>query len=75
MLHNIAALIVGQFTGCKENKDFGGSPYDIIHSLTKDCNIPVCYDFPVGHCKRNFPIVEGADGELKIGNDKVIFNI
>lgn len=75
VLHNIAALIVGQFEGTKEAIAFGGSPYDIIHSLTKDCNIPVCYDFPVGHCKRNFPIVEGADGVLEIERERVTLKI
>lgn len=75
VLENLAALIVGQFTGSKENRDFGGTVYDIIHAFTKDCNIPICYDFPVGHCKRNFPIIEGADGVLEIERDKVVFNI
>ncbi|MBO7280320.1 MAG: LD-carboxypeptidase [Bacteroidaceae bacterium] len=74
VLENLAAIVIGQFTGSKENRDFGGTVYDIIHAFTKDFNIPICYDFPVGHCKRNFPIIEGADAELKIGNDKVIFN-
>lgn len=72
VLHNIAALIVGQFEGTKEATAFGGSPYDIIHSLTKDCNIPVCYGFPVGHCKRNFPIVEGCKGELLVNGNNTI---
>lgn len=73
VLHNIAALIVGEFIGCKENRDFGGTVYDIIYSLTKDCNIPVCYNFPVGHCKRNFPIIEGAIAELRIDENNVLF--
>lgn len=75
VLHNIAALIVGQFIGCIENKDFGGTVYDIIHSLTKDCNIPVCYDFPVGHCKRNFPIVEGAEATLTVDSNATYLKI
>ena len=75
VLENLAALIVGQFTGSKENRDFGGTVYDIIHAFTKDCNIPICYDFPVGHCKRNFPIIEGADAMLEIGKDKVTLKI
>ena len=75
VLENLAALIVGQFTGSKENRDFGGTVYDIIHAFIKDFNIPICYDFPVGHCKRNFPIIEGADAELEIGKDKVTLKI
>lgn len=75
VLSGLAALVVGRFEGTKEAAAFGGSHYDIIRALTADCNIPICYDFPVGHCKRNFPIVEGADGVLEIERDKVVFNI
>ncbi|MBO7281153.1 MAG: LD-carboxypeptidase, partial [Bacteroidaceae bacterium] len=75
VLENLAAIVVGMFTGCKENRDFGGTVYDIIHAFIKDFNIPVCYDFPVGHCKRNFPIIEGADAMLEIGRDKVTLKI
>lgn len=75
VLEILAAIVVGQFTGCKENRDFGGTVYDIIYAFIKDFNIPVCYDFPVGHCKRNFPIIEGADAMLEIGRDKVTLKI
>ena len=75
VLKNLAAIVIGQFTGCKENQDFGGTVYDIIHAFIKDFNIPICYDFPVGHCKRNFPIIEGADAMLEIGKDKVTLKI
>lgn len=65
-LQHLSALIVGQFTDTKEHTGFGGTLYGIIHSLVKDCNIPVCFDFPVGHCERNLPIIEGADATLAI---------
>ena len=65
-LQHLSALIVGQITDTKEHTGFGGTLYGIIHSLVKDCNIPVCFDFPVGHCERNFPIIEGADATLAI---------
>lgn len=65
-LQSLSALIVGQFTGTKEHTGFGGTLYELIHSLVKDCNIPVCFDFPAGHCERNLPIIEGADATLTI---------
>ena len=65
-LQKLSALIVGQFTDTKEHTGFGGTLYELIHSLVKDCNIPVCFDFPVGHCERNLPIIEGADATLTI---------
>lgn len=73
ILENLAALVVGQFTGCKENRDFGGTVYELIHALVKDCHIPVCFDFPVGHCERNLPIIEGSNGELTISNNNTLF--
>lgn len=75
VLSGLAALVLGRFEGTKEAAAFGGSPYDIIHSLTKDCNIPVCYNFPMGHCKRNFPIIEGAEGFLEIGIETITLKI
>lgn len=71
VLSGLAALVVGRFVGTKEAAAFGGSHYDIIRALTADCNIPVCYDFPVGHCSENFPVVEGAEAELCVADDCV----
>ncbi|MBR6648359.1 MAG: LD-carboxypeptidase [Bacteroidaceae bacterium] len=73
VLQNLSALIVGQFTGVKEHTGFGSTLNEIIRSLVADCNIPVCFDFPVGHCDRNYPIIEGADVTLTISENEVIF--
>ncbi len=64
-LPNIKGVIVGQFTGTKEQ--FGiGSAYDVIHGIITDYNIPVCFNFPVGHCENNMPMVVGANIELTV---------
>lgn len=71
VLSGLAALVVGRFEATKEAAAFGGSHYDIIRALMADCNIPVCYDFPVGHCPENFPIVEGAEAALIVEDNCV----
>lgn len=70
ILSNIAALVVGQFTDIGGCERFGESVYDMIHRLVADCNIPVCFDFPVGHMGRNVPLIEGADVELIVSRSE-----
>ena len=38
----------------------------MIYSIVKEYNIPVSFDFPVGHIDNNYPIVEGADATLEV---------
>ena len=33
--------------------------------------IPVAYRFPVGHVVGNYPMIEGAQVELRVGKDMV----
>lgn len=60
-LTKIKGVIVGQFNGVKEHTGFGGTTYELIHAVLKKYNIPVCFDFPVGHCDYNLPLIEGAE--------------
>ena len=64
-LSKIGGVIVGQFTGIKENPEFA-EPYNFIHNIVKKYNIPVCFGFPVGHCDENVPLIEGAECRLAI---------
>lgn len=69
VLENIKGLIVGRFTGTKELPGFGGTPNEIIHRLIADCNIPVCFDFPVGHSDENMPLIVGAEAEFNVSDE------
>lgn len=69
-LQRIAGLIVGQFTGVKEHTEFGGTTYELIYNIIKEYNIPVCFDFPVGHCEENMPLICGAEVTLAVKNDE-----
>ena len=61
----IKGLIVGDFHGYKPTKDFE-TMNEMIYSIVKEYNIPVAFDFPVGHIDNNYPIVEGADATLEV---------
>ena len=65
-LEKIGGLVVGQFTDVKEHTGFGGTTYELIHNIIKEYDIPVCFNFPVGHCNHNLPLIEGADVTLSV---------
>jgi len=65
-LGRLKGVIVGQFNGVKEHTGFGGSTYELIHAILKRYDIPVCFNFPVGHCDCNLPLVEGSNVSLSV---------
>lgn len=65
VLSRIKGLIVGNFTGARPNPDFN-NVNEMIHSVMKAYDIPVCYNFPVGHVEENYPLIEGAPVTLSV---------
>ena len=42
----------------------------VLHEYLKDYDVPVCYDFPIGHHSgKNYPLVEGCRVRLKVTAD------
>lgn len=68
----IKALVVGQFTDIDEDDSFPGGVFGVISEAVKDCNIPVCFNFPAGHVDFNQPLKMGAKYSLKITNETTI---
>lgn len=64
----IKGLIVGQFANAPANKDFNHIN-EVFHSVVKDYDFPVCYNFPVGHVEENFPQIEGARVTLTVNSE------
>lgn len=64
-LSRMNGIIIGQFCGTKENPEFG-EPYELIHDIVKQYDIPVCFGFPTGHCNENMPLIEGAVCQLTV---------
>lgn len=74
-LRRIKALIVGQFTETRADKNFE-STHSMIHSLLTRLgygDLPVAFDFPVGHVSHNMPMIEGAQCHIKITPQGVEF--
>jgi len=67
LLHNIRGIIVGQFSKYKHPENGFEDMYAMLHEYLHHYNIPVCYDFPVGHAHlRNFPLLTGAKATLSV---------
>jgi muramoyltetrapeptide carboxypeptidase len=71
-LKNLAGLIVGGFTEIKDNEiPFGQTIPEIIMSVVKEYNYPVCFDFPAGHLPDNHSLILGKMVNLDVQDSHV----
>ena len=66
VLEKLSALVVGQFTGYDDGGVAERAILESIAAAVAEYAYPVCFDFPVGHVSRNFPLIEGAEVELDV---------
>lgn len=67
-LSRLKGLIIGQFTEYRPDKNHESMEAMIDKLLTR-CgitDIPVAFDFPVGHVSANYPLIEGARVKLTV---------
>ncbi len=69
----ISGFIVGQFTDYTEDNDMYSALYESIASVVAGYAFPVCFDFPAGHVRHNFPLVMGKTAKLVVKENQVIF--
>ncbi|OCX52102.1 LD-carboxypeptidase [Mucilaginibacter sp. PPCGB 2223] len=70
-LKNLAGLIIGGFTECKDNDiPFGQTAEEIIAEVVKEYHYPVCFNFPAGHIPDNRALVFGKIINLKVEQNK-----
>lgn len=68
-LKNLAGLIVGGFTGIKDNDiPFEQTVPEIVKNVVKDYDYPVCFDFPAGHLADNCSLVLGRQIQMSVNN-------
>lgn len=68
-LSKLNGLIVGGLTDMEDgNPEFIHSAEEIIYEVVKDYNYPVCYNFPAGHIKENYPLVFGREVNITVDN-------
>jgi len=66
-LQSLKAVIVGSMSKMNDNAiPFGESAYEIISRHCSKYNLPVCFNFPVGHEMDNYAIICGASAQLTI---------
>jgi len=68
ILEKLSGLIIGQFTEYEEDKSMGKNVYECILNLVKEYDYPVCFNFPVGHVTKNYPLICGSVVELNVSN-------
>lgn len=70
ILQRLKGIVVGHFSKYKSPENGFTSMYDMLHEYLKYYDIPVCYDFPVGHHSGlNYPMIEGCKLHMVV-NDK-----
>lgn len=70
VLSKLKGIIVGHFSKYKSPENGFVDMYEMLHEYLQHYNIPVCYDFPIGHHSQyNYPMVEGCQVRMKVGKD------
>lgn len=70
----IGGLIVGRFSDYEEDNQMYYPLRESIRKAASAYNFPLCFDFPVGHVKLNFPLIMGETASLTVGEDFISFN-
>lgn len=65
ILDKVKGIIVGQFTDYSPNSDFKKME-DMLNEELKGYEIPIAFNFPVGHVDENYPMIEGANVTLDV---------
>ncbi len=66
VLNMLSGLIIGRFTEYEEDPGMPANIEQVILNLVAEYNYPVCFGFPVGHVKENYPLVCGASVSLEV---------
>jgi muramoyltetrapeptide carboxypeptidase len=73
---NLAGLIIGHFTDCKDSDNpFDKTVEEIVLDQTKEYDFPIAFGAPIGHENENWPIVCGRKVELIVNLKEVNFKI
>jgi len=68
----LVGILVGGFTDCNEAPlTIGKSAQELILEHIEGYQIPIAFDFPLGHIPTNYPLVFGVKTNLLISSEKV----
>lgn len=71
VLNKLSGVIIGQFTEFEEDKSLGKELNRALADVLKECDCPICFNFPVGHVVNNLPLICGSEVELKVTRKEV----
>ncbi|RDI08521.1 LD-carboxypeptidase [Flavobacterium sp. AG291] len=64
---DVKGIIIGGMTKMRDNDiPWGHDALEIIQDITKEYNIPICFNFPAGHIKDNRALVFGKQITLDV---------
>jgi len=64
---NVKGIVIGGFTKMRDNDiPWGHSALEIIKEITKEYNIPICFNFPAGHITDNRALSFGKEVTLEV---------
>lgn len=66
-------IIVGQFTEYRPDSNYSDM-YKMIRDMISGLDIPVVFNFPIGHVDRNLPVIESAPCRLTVTDELVTFS-
>jgi muramoyltetrapeptide carboxypeptidase len=69
----IGGMIVGQFTEYEEDNQMDAPLLQVIRKVVERYDFPLCFGFPVGHVKENYPLIAGLRAELTVAEQSVTF--
>ena len=69
----ISGLIVGQFTDYEEDDQMPLPLHQSLLEVVQEYDFPVCFDFPVGHVRLNYPLLMGMEASLNVYTDHILF--
>jgi len=74
VFEKISGLMIGQFSDYEEDDQMYYPLRQSILEAVKEYTFPVCFNFPVGHVKLNYPLLMGMKASLSIDSHFIHFN-
>ena len=64
---NVKGIIIGGMTSMNDNTiPWGHDALEIIQDITKEYDIPICFNFPAGHIHDNRALILGSEVTLEV---------
>lgn len=62
----IGGMMVGHFTGYEEDTEMNSPLLQSLYEVVKNQGFPLCFGFPTGHVRANYPLLMGLNATLTV---------